>query len=384
MQSPISRTEGGSGMRLKTKFAAFGTFTLLFSAFFVHGQEAIIADHTVTGIRRIEHIPLEWIQKARDSLKIAYQHTSHGRQIDDQGLAGVALEYGEQYAVNKSSTDDGSGIFFISPAMRHFGGPNDLGRGDNNWWVSSRSMLDNHPEINVIMWSFCGGASSASEEAIATYLEEGDKIENDYPGVRMVFITGHTDGRGPESTLHRNNEAIRKFCRENNKILFDFADIESYAPDGRDMMALYCNDECEYDKTGNNSPNDRDDGNWADEWCDAQPNDCYYSGGCAHSQSLNCQLKGEAAWWMFARMVGWEGFGGTAAEKAERNALPNGIGKIKARGYAPVVIYDIRGRILAACKGHEIDAVLSRVGSHAAMIIHSAEGKRMHMMHPMH
>jgi len=310
-------------------------------------QEAIIADHTITGIRRLEDIPLEWIQKASDSLKVIYQHTSHGRQIDAQGLAAVEQEYGDDHAVNLSGTDDGSGLY-IRDIRSEYGSPNDLGRGDNNWWTTTRSCLDDHPEINVAMWSFCGGASSASVAQINTYLEQGAAIERDYPGVRFIFMTGHTDGTGYAGTLHRNNEMIRQFCRDSGKILFDFADIESYDPAGRDLMALYVDDECHYDINGDDRPDD--EANWAREWCSEHSDDCYYGGSCAHSSSLNCQLKGEAAWWMFARMVGWEGFSGTGTTGSPVNGASAGMKGWMTHGNAGVSVYDIRGRRMPVCE----------------------------------
>ncbi|MDD5088849.1 MAG: hypothetical protein PHI18_08640, partial [bacterium] len=47
-------------------------------------------------------------------------------------------------------------------------------------------------------------------------------------------------------------------------------------------------------------------GNWAQEWCAEHPGDplCEYC-SCAHSQSLNCNRKGRAFWYMLARLEGW-------------------------------------------------------------------------------
>ena len=79
--------------------------------------------------------------------------------------------------------------------------------------------------------------------------------------------------------------------------LFDFADLESYDPDGNYYLDRGCNDNCDY--VG---------GNWAVEWCAAHPgHDLCVSCDCAHSQSLNCNVKARAFWWMMARLAGWDG-----------------------------------------------------------------------------
>ena len=50
---------------------------------------------------------------------------------------------------------------------------------------------------------------------------------------RFVYMTGHTDGTGLDGTLHLRNQEIRNYCKANDKVLYDFEDIESYDPDGR-------------------------------------------------------------------------------------------------------------------------------------------------------
>jgi len=112
-------------------------------------------------------------------------------------------------------------------------------------------------------------------------------------------MTGHVD-HWDDAANKAANRAIRDYCRENNKILYDFADIESYDPGGAtNYMELNANDNCDYSN-----------GNWAINWINANPghelttlaNNC---SSCAHSQTLNCILKGRAVWWLWVRLAGW-------------------------------------------------------------------------------
>ena len=254
----------------------------------------IIVDHTC---RDIDAIPESAIVDAKENLVIAYGHTSHGSQLVT-GMTGLVTSKGTLYEFN----GDGSGGA-LELRDNPFSGAYDLGNPDRTTWAAAtRLELDAHPEINVIIWSWCGQVSDATEENIETYLGLMEALEADYPNVQFVYMTGHLDGTGLTGNLHIRNEQIREYCRLRGKILYDFADIETYDPDGTYFGDKIPNDACDYDTNGDLTR----DGNWAIEWQNANPGE-WYDCVAAHTQPLNGNLKAYAAWHLWARLAGWPG-----------------------------------------------------------------------------
>ncbi|MCD4719352.1 MAG: hypothetical protein K8S13_05770 [Desulfobacula sp.] len=284
--------------------------TILFVAFIVCNLTAVsfaaglIIDHTCTDIWQV---PETWINQAKSDLHIAYGHTSHGSQLTSgMGSNGVALD---QFMTANGATPDlytwnngGTGgaldfhDYFVS---------GDLGNPDRVTWAQrTRDYLNNsdNSDVNVVIWSWCGQADTSIAN-IDIYLDLMEDLIAEYPDVNFIFMTGHLNGTGLDSQLNLANEHIRNHCRTHGRILYDFADIESYDPDGFvNYMELRATDSCYYDSDENGLW----DKNWALDWQNSYTlGEDWWESEAAHSQHLNGNLKGYAAWWLWARLAGW-------------------------------------------------------------------------------
>jgi len=250
-------------------------------------NEFISADHSVARLSVLEKITGAELSSAKSRLVIAYGHTSHGSQIVD-GLAGLdAFMTGRGHPAGTYAG--------LNLRDNPFSGASDLGAPDRvAWAAATRTYLDAHPEVNVIVWSWCGQVSDATEADIDTYLSLMSGLERDYPKVRFIYMTGHLDGTGLDGNLHLRNEQIRNYCREHDKLLFDFADIETYDPDDVYYGDRHPADSCDYDG-----------GNWATAWQAAHTlNVDWYNCGSEHSQPLNANMKAYAFWWLMVWIAG--------------------------------------------------------------------------------
>lgn len=270
-------------------------------------SQGLIIGHHCTDISQV---PPAFIDSARAKFNCTYGHTSHGSQI----VTGMQILENMDPALFNFASDRnyyryGSGAPLPDTVLSFWDyvPDGDLGNPNYSTWATRTDvMLSNSDgtytifphQRNFVMWSWCGQAAT-TEANINLYLSLMTNLENTYPDVTFIYMTGHLNGTGETGTLNLRNEQIRQYCRDNNKVLFDFADIESYDPDGDYFLDLYANDNCDYNG-----------GNWAVEWCAEHPGDpLCTSCSCAHSQSLNCNLKGRAFWWMMARLAGWTGVG---------------------------------------------------------------------------
>ena len=325
---------------------------VLFISFVSYGQGLII-DHNCT---TLNNIPVEWINNAKQNLHIAYQHTSHGSQLIS-GMTGLQNWKGERYAFNNGGSNGALDLHdYAIP------GASDLGNPDRTSWAQATTDFLNDPNnsyVNVIIWSWCGQASTNDSTLIQLYLDLMSSLENTFPNVKFVYMTGHLDGSGINGSLNQRNEQIRRYCRNNNKVLYDFADIESYDPDGNFYLDKMANDNCDFD-SDNNGTRDK---NWALDWQNSHTENVdWYNCSAAHSQALNGNRKAYAAWWLWASLAGWGGViagaetNQSASEKSFTlsqnypnpfNPTTNFEFRISNFGLVTLKVYDILGNEIA-------------------------------------
>ncbi len=269
-------------------------------------SQGIVINHNSTNMAQI---PETAIVKAKQDLHIAYGHTSHGSQLTE-GMTGlVAFMNVKGYPENLCAWNNGGTDGALD--LHDYAMDGDVGYYPD-WVNNTRSYLGtpnpatgrgsgSHSDVNVIIWSWCGQVSSkyAAGTLQSEYINPMVQLENDYPGVKFIYMTGHLD-HWNDANNKAANKAIRDFCIANNKILYDFADIESYDPDGN--FYQYAGDDCSY-----YSVNGTQLGNWAVNWQNTHSvNVDWYDCGSAHSEPLNANRKAYAAWWLWATLAGWQ------------------------------------------------------------------------------
>ncbi|MBN1953157.1 MAG: hypothetical protein JW801_18275 [Bacteroidales bacterium] len=285
-----------------------------------------IADHTLARESVLRDIPERFIEKARTTLHVAYQHTSHGTHVS-YGMFGLQ-EYkaGDEilFGITNNNPIENK-LDFRDLAMASYAADGDdaadLSRNETAFIQATRNYLDDpgNADINVLMWSWCniaghdvaGNYLPGMQTLISEYGKGGSKIgtgegQRENP-VTFIFMTGHAN---PNSNTGDGNpkeqaELITSFCLENNQYCLDY-----YSIDTHDMNGNYWED------TGDNGNSSAYGGNFLEDWQNnGSLGEHYFENkhapygsvtfGEHNSQHITANRKAYAMWYILACIAGY-------------------------------------------------------------------------------
>ncbi|AKT38138.1 uncharacterized protein CMC5_022800 [Chondromyces crocatus] len=248
---------------------------------------ARIFDHRHTDVDRI---PAKCIQALTSSSNvIQYGHRSHGAQI----LAGAkSLKESKpalNLAVGYASAPAAGGALRMWDGMLK-----DNAIKAEHYWATEagvdnlRTLLKSRPEIRYSMWAWSYEISQQSEQQIQQYLNTLSALEREFPKVTFIYMTGPGDDTYNGRNRTERNQQIRAYCQANNKVLFDFEDLDVWH-DGKRNTATAEGAEIpmQHPRYSVKTP-----GNTDYQW--------------THATQESSEVKARAFWWMMAKLNGCE------------------------------------------------------------------------------
>lgn len=230
----------------------------------------MIIDHTCTNLAAI---PLPYIEAAKSNARFFYGTASHGTQLVE-GL----------FLIEESDVRYAFACDWSLPAEKNAVCVLYQNQSPDLFFSSVQGYLNANPTINLAMFSWCGEAYWYDPEI---YISQMLALEQANPRVRFVYMTGHAQEDGCSGCRrHLFNERVRAHCRDNDKILFDFADLDAWYDGAQNTFRLDGDCGCSGMAVPLQHPH-------------------YYGEEAYHTTKESCINKGKAVWWMLARLAGW-------------------------------------------------------------------------------
>ena len=195
---------------------------------------AAIIDHT--DIDAVGSLP-QTTMNAIGQQKWFFSHASVGGNMVD-GMNNLRSSNSTRYKLVVASVGNNGTQANNPPSPTVNGRIYECNRG-NPGWQSKLSIFDKSvriagwraPAVDAVMDKFCYIDQTANA---TTYVNTMAALEVAYPNTVVVYITMPLMTSTDSDNILRNtyNDAVRKYCKENGKLLYDLADMEAYDPSG--------------------------------------------------------------------------------------------------------------------------------------------------------
>jgi hypothetical protein len=278
--------------------------------------QGLIIDHLA--VAEFDQIPGAYITRAKAMFNLNFCNSSHGEQIIIGMTRLKAQNSNLDFQVRDCSVIENPAIFSISKGLGASGSCDNYIEHQEYWdsdagKLNVRNTLQANPLLNLSTWTWCYQQRVSIDPVsyIPRYLNAMPILESQSPNVIFIYMTGHSGTYYGHHTYsptdasydvcgyfaYVNNEQIRTFCRNNNKVLFDFGDIDYYWFNPN-TQAWECGDDIvNYSGAYNGRAFKREHSH-------------YNLNQDGHTSFENCENKAKAFWVLLAKLAGWNNPGG--------------------------------------------------------------------------
>ncbi len=298
-------------------------------------SQSYIADYSIAKEEVLRSIPIEYINLARTTFKIAYQHTSHGTHVT-YGMFGLPdYKSGDEslFAISRNEVVAGK-LTLYDYAMESYAengeDATDLsGAVESAFIQATRNYLDDpqNADVNVIMWSWC---SITGHDVAGVYLPGMQTLIDEYGvggtkigtaagqrvnPVHFIFMTGHASLDDNLGDLGPASQAklINDYCRQKGYMCLDYYSIDAHCMDNN-----YWDDAGDDGNSYKYNNSTVTEGYFYHDWqnthvlgTDYYENKTRPAGnvgfGDHTTQHITSNRKAFAMWWILARLAGWDG-----------------------------------------------------------------------------
>lgn len=271
------------------KILTFALLNLIFSGLIF--SQGIIVDHTSTDVSAI---PNNIIDSIKQNIKFHWCGQSHSHQIT-AGLDSLESDFPNLNAtIGLVELPEPNGSLCVMEGLNWgeyapqcsgywvYIAPHLYWSGPKAYGNVKQTLFNCQSTINISAFEWCGELENNTSEYVQSYLDSISVYEQMYPEVTFIYTTGHAQSSGINGyTRHQNNKIIRQYCIDNNKVLYDFGDLDCWS-NGEFSYYLY---------EGDTIPIQHSD----------------YDGEIIHhTTEESCKIKAKAIWYLMARLSGWE------------------------------------------------------------------------------